>query len=185
MTASAASNSPDQEPDPQVPVPKADGNNELAPEGGQVEATGFRLPAELVELLPQELLDSMPQEIRDSLRSGNIEMRGVSASLSMRQEGRFDVIGSQITGQHITDVIAIQREELNYTDRQSERETNERKEEWRIFAALAAFGILITFGICALASWRVPEFLPQIVTGSIGTGAGLLGGYGIGLSRRR
>lgn len=143
------------------------------------------------EVLTEHVLENLPPNLRDPIRRflqehgsrGNLT--AVSTSLSMTQSGQFDPVSSKITEQHITDVIAINRAELDYDDRQSERDHRERKEEGRIFAGLTVLGVIAVCSICALAAWQVPEILPEIVTGSIGIGAGLVGGYGIGISRQR
>ena len=126
----------------------------------------------------------VPSQIQELL-SGGGEFRAISTRLSMTQGGPVSPIASQITSQHITGVIDLQRRELENEDRQSERDFQANQEEGRIFAGLAVLGVVAVLGICALAAWQVPAYLPEIVTGSIGTAAGLIGGYGIGRSRSR
>ena len=157
-----------------------DGVSEANPNVGE---PGETLPSEFLDNLPPEIRETMPPEVREFFSGGNL--RAISASLSMTQSGRIDPVSSKITEQHITDIIDINRKELDYEDRQAERDYQERKEEGRIFAGLAVLGVIAICGICALAAWQVPDFLPEVVTGSVGTGAGLLGGYGIGRSRQR
>ena len=135
--------------------------------------------------LPEEMRQDIPPQIQELLRTGGGELRAVSTRLSMTQGGSFNPVAARITGQHITGVIDLQRRELENEDRQAEREFQANKEEGRIFAGLAVLGVVAVLGICALAAWQVPEYLPEIVTGSIGTAAGLIGGYGIGRSRGR
>ena len=152
-------------------------------QGEQPDAPDIQLPPEFFDSLPQELRDNLPPEFTALLRSGNV--RAISASLSMTQGGRFDPVASRITEHHITEIIDINRRELEYEDRQSDRDFQSNKEEGRIFAGLAVLGVFAVLGICALAAWQVPALLPQIVTGTIGAAAGLMGGYGIGRARVR
>lgn len=135
--------------------------------------------------LPEEMRQDIPPQIQELLKAGGGELTAISAHLSMTQGGPFNAVVSQITGQHIAGVIDLQRRELENEDRQSERDFQASKEEGRIFAGLAVLGVVAVLGICALAAWKVPEYLPEIVTGSIGTAAGLIGGYGIRRSRSR
>lgn len=178
------STNPEQTEEQQQPQPPAAQSPDSESSGGKnANVPGEILPAEFLGNLPPEIRETMPPEVREFFSGGNL--RAVSASLSMTQSGRVDPISSKITEQHITDIISINRTELDYEDRQANRDYNERKEEGRIFAGLAVLGVIAVCGICALAAWKVPDFLPEIVTGSIGTGAGLIGGYGIGRSRQR
>ena len=181
MTTPARSDQPDQEQEP------SDSGSERDPSANNEDVAGpnIQLLRDFFDGLPEEMRQDMPPQIQELLKAGGGELRAISARLSMTQGGPFNPVASQITGQHITGVIDLQRRELENEDRQSERDFQAGKEEGRIFAGLAVLGVVAVLGICALAAWQVPEYLPEIVTGSIGTAAGLIGGYGIGRSRSR
>ena len=164
-----------------------DSSSEEVPSAGNEDAAGpnIQLLQDFFDSLPEEMRQNIPPPIQELLRAGRGELRAVSARLSMTQGGPFNPVAAQITGQHITGVIDLQGRELENEDRQSDRDFQANREEGRIFAGLAVLGVVAVLGICALAAWQVPAYLPQIVTGSIGTAAGLIGGYGIGRSRGR
>ena len=181
MTTPERSDQLDREHEHSVPA------SEEAPSANNEDADGpnIQLLRDFFDGLPEEMRQDIPPQIQNLLKAGGGELRAISARLSMTQGGAYNPVASQITGQHITGVIDLQRRELENEDRQSERDFQAGKEEGRIFAGLAVLGVVAILGICALAAWQVPTYLPQIVTGSIGTAAGLIGGYGIGRSRSR
>lgn len=152
---------------------------------GEAVGSNIQLLRNFFDGLPDEIRQDIPPDIQELLRTGGGELRAVAARLHMTQEGSFNPVAAQVTEQHITGVIDLQRRELENEDRQAERDFQANREEGRIFAGLAVLGVVAVLSICALAAWQVPEYLPEIVTGSIGTAAGLIGGYGIGRSRGR
>ena len=181
MTTPERSGQSEQEHDP----PESGPEGEPSADNEASDGPNIQVLREFFDRLPEEMQQEVPPQIQDLLKAGAGELRGFSARLSMTQGGQFDPVASQITGNHIAGIIDLQRRELENEDRQSERDFQAGKEEGRIFAGLAVLGVLAVLGICALAAWQVPEYLPEIVTGSIGTAAGLIGGYGIGRSRSR
>lgn len=87
--------------------------------------------------------------------------------------------------EHVSALIALQSREQESDDRQSERESGERKEGRRLTFALALAAIIAVVGITVfLVIYGESGLLGYILSGIGGIVAGAFGGYGYANRRR-
>lgn len=87
--------------------------------------------------------------------------------------------------EHVSALIALQAKEQESDDRQSERESGERKEGRRLTFALALAAIIAVVGITVfLVIYGESGLLGYILSGIGGIIAGAFGGYGYANRRR-
>ena len=88
-------------------------------------------------------------------------------------------IASNLTSEHVTEIIAQRGRGAEYADRQAEREHNGGKEARRLYSVLVILAILAVVGIIVfLTIYDQPGLLGYILSGIGGLIAGAFGGYG-------
>ena len=93
--------------------------------------------------------------------------------------GDANIAEVHLNDEHLSAIIALQRQEHENEDRQSEREHGDRKESRRLSFALVIIAILAVLAIIVfLTIYREAGLLGYILSGIGGLIAGAFGGYG-------
>lgn len=80
--------------------------------------------------------------------------------------------------------LDLDRHELDLINEEAKRDHQRKMQEIKIIASLAVAVLIAILFICGLVAWRAPDKLLEIVIPTITAIGGLLGGYGIGRTRR-
>ena len=103
-----------------------------------------------------------------------------NTTLRMAQIGsRAHFTHVRLTEEQLSSVIELQKNALEYSDRQSEREHDARKETRRLAVLIVIVAILAVVGIIVfLTIYKEAGLLGYILSGIGGMIAGAFGGYG-------
>lgn len=80
--------------------------------------------------------------------------------------------------------LDLDRHELDILNEDSKRDHQRRTQEIKVVAFLAVAVLIAILVMCGLIAWRAPDKILEIVIPTITALGGLLGGYGIGRTRR-